>query len=98
VTGAEGCITLACPDAPLWQVGGFNYGRGVKTAAGLNQALLLAWSMNNCRNTNFRATQPGFLRLRWELSCMERFDAGDCASFGVSSACPVAWHPLGVES
>jgi hypothetical protein len=98
VASAEGCITLACPDAPLWQVGGFNYGRGVKSAAGLNQALLLAWPMNNYWNTNFRAAQPGFLRLRWELSYMEKFDADNCVRFGVSSACPVVWHPIGAES
>jgi hypothetical protein len=98
VAGAEGCVALACPDAPLWQVGGFNYGRGVKNATGLNQALLLAWPMNNYWNTNFRAAQPGFLRLRWELACWERFDAGDCTRFGVSSARPVIWHPLAVES
>ena len=94
VSGAAGCLALACPDAPLWQVGGFNYGRGVKTADGLNQALLLAWPMNNYWNTNFRGTQSGLVRLRWELACFETFDAGDCARFGISSARPVLWHPL----
>ena len=66
VAGADGCLVLACPDAPMFQVGGFNYGRGIKSAAGLDQSLLLAWPMNNYWNTNFRVSQPGFIRLNYE--------------------------------
>jgi alpha-mannosidase len=98
VSGADGCVVLACPDAQLWQVGGFNYGRGVQTAAGLNQALLLAWPMNNYWNTNFRAAQPGLVRLRWELACLTKFDAADCARFGASAAQPVVWHPVATRT
>jgi alpha-mannosidase len=94
LAGAKGCVVIACPDAPLWQVGGFNYGRGIKSSVGLNQALLLAWPMNNYWNTNFRAAQPGFIRLRWELACFETFETTACADFGASSARQVVWHPL----
>jgi alpha-mannosidase len=94
VAGAEGCLVLACPDAPLFQVGGFNYGRGIKNAGGLDQAFLLAWPMNNYWNTNFRASQPGFIRLRYELTWLNQFDPAECARFGASCARPVLFHPV----
>jgi hypothetical protein len=98
VSGDEGCLVLACPDAPLWQTGGFNYGRGIKSGVDLDQSLLLAWPMNNYWNTNFRAAQPGVVRLRWELAFFEKFNANQCAQFGASVAQPVVWHPMSREN
>jgi alpha-mannosidase len=97
VAGDEGCLVLASPDAPMWQVGGFHYGRVVRSAAGLNQALLLAWPMNNYWHTNFRASQPGFIRLRYELAWLPQFDAAACARFGSACALEVVWHPCATE-
>lgn len=93
VSGAEGCLVLASPDAPMFQIGGFNYGRTMNRAAEVDQSLLLAWPMNNYWNTNFRASQPGFIRLGYELFWLERFDARACRDFGQSCACPPVWHP-----
>jgi hypothetical protein len=93
LSGKEGCLVLGSPDAPMFQIGGFNYGRGLKSAAGLNQAFLVAWPMNNYWNTNFRASQPGFIRLRYELTMLERYNPGACADFGSSCADPVVYHP-----
>jgi len=93
VTGGNGCLMLASPDTPMFQIGGFNYGRGHKTAAGLDQSLLIAWPMNNYWNTNFRVSQPGHIRLSYELGWQEKFDAGVCREFGQSCACPPLWHP-----
>jgi hypothetical protein len=93
VAGAGGCIVLACPDAPMFQVGGFNFGRGIRSASGLDQAFLLAWPMNNYWNTNFRASQPGFIRLNYELTWLEQFKAADCHNFGSSCLRPPLWHP-----
>ncbi len=98
VAGADGCLVLASPDAPMFQIGGFNYGRGKKTAAGMDQSLVLAWPMNNFWNTNFPASQPGFIRLRYELGWFEKFEASICRDFGQSSACPPLWHPVALKA
>ena len=90
----KGCLILACPDAPLFQVGGFQYARGLRSADGINQALLVAWPMNNYWNTNFRASQPGFIRLRYELAHLPKYDAAACADFGASCERQPVWHPL----
>ena len=94
VAGADGCLVLACPDAPMFQVGGFNYGRGIKSAAGLDQSLLLAWPMNNYWNTNFRVSQPGFIRLNYEMAWFEHFEPAQCSLFASSCLRPPIWHPV----
>ena len=60
-------FSIACPDTPLWQVGGFTFGRhhdGVVTRDG---ATLLAWLTNNYWDTNFQADQGGRLHFRFQL-------------------------------
>jgi alpha-mannosidase len=94
VAGTDGCLVVACPDAPMFQVGGFNYGRVVKNAGGLNQALLLAWPMNNYWHTNFRASQPGFIRFRYEIALLQSYDPAACSQFGGSCTNPLIFHPL----
>ena len=96
VAGEDRCFTLACPDAPLFQIGGMNFGRGIRSAAGVNQAAVFAWPMNNYWNTNFRVSQPGFIRIRYELTTSPDFDPAACARFGGSAGHPVIWHPLSV--
>jgi hypothetical protein len=98
VAGDDGCLVLASPDAPLFQIGGFNYARGNQTAAGLDQSVLVAWPMNNYWNTNFRASQPGFIRLSYELGWFDKFEARVCREFGESCACPPVWHPVAEAS
>lgn len=89
-----GSLTLACPDAPLFQIGGFQYGRDLKCSHGLNQALLLAWPMNNYWNTNFRASQPGLVRFRYELEYRDSYQPGESAKFAAAVARPPMFHPV----
>lgn len=89
-----GSLTLACPDAPLFQIGGFHYGRDLRNANGLNQALLFAWPMNNYWNTNFRASQPGLVRFRYELTRGAAFNPAASARFAAAVARPVMFHPV----
>jgi hypothetical protein len=94
-TGPEqGCITLACPDAPLFQLGGFNYGREQCEGSKINQALVLAWPTNNYWNTNFRASQPGHLRFQYELEWTPAYSPAGAARFAASVARPVIFHPV----
>lgn len=88
-----GCLVVACPDAPLFQIGGFHFGRGVSNTSGLNHAHLLGWATNNYWVTNFRPSQPGFLTLRYEITRLDRYDAAECARFGASVARPPLFHP-----
>ena len=60
----------------------------------VNQALLFAWPTNNYWNTNFRASQPGMLRFRYELKYHARFDAAASSRFAAAAARPVMFHPV----
>ncbi|WP_424952903.1 hypothetical protein [Deinococcus sp.] len=60
-------LSVACPGAPLWQVGGFTFGRLDPASAPVPEATLLAWLCNNYWDTNFQADQSGELRFTFRL-------------------------------
>jgi alpha-mannosidase len=60
-------LTVACPDTPLWQVGGFTFGRHDQGKVERTEAMLLAWLCNNYWDTNFQADQAGQFRQRFRL-------------------------------
>ena len=93
VHNGERAATLVCPDAPLVQVGGFRFGLNSRQIADRSQALLLGWPMNNYWNTNFRASQPGPYRVRYELHTHESYDPALAAS-AAASAAPLEAHPV----
>ncbi len=78
----------------MFQIGGLHYGRDLRDASGLNQALLFAWPTNNYWNTNFRAAQPGYVRFRYELTRGPVFDPAASARFAAAAARPVMFHPV----
>ncbi|MCC7409928.1 MAG: hypothetical protein IT442_17810 [Phycisphaeraceae bacterium] len=86
--------TLACPDAPMVQIGGFNFGRNRAGRVDRDRCLLLAWPMNNYWSTNFRASQPGDCRLTYELTTHQRFDPVTSAQLGVAAVQPIEVHPI----
>jgi len=90
----NGCITLACPDASLFQVGGFNFGRQLQEKPKTPKALLLAWPMNNYWNTNFQPSQPGYTLLRYELKSSAKFDPKEITHFAQQAMHPVEYHPV----
>ena len=62
-------LMVACPDAPLWQVGGYTFGRFGDPDGRVDRErpMLLAWLTNNYWMTNFQADQGGRLRFRFSL-------------------------------
>ena len=87
-------LTVACPDAPLWQVGGFTYGRFGDPDGRVDRSspVLLAWLTNNYWMTNFQADQAGRLRFRFWLLPNPARPLGE----SVKAALPYA-HPLGAH-
>ncbi len=88
------CITVACPDAPLFQLGNFNFAKHQQSVPDRDRALLIAWPMNNYWHTNFRPSQPGYCRLRYELRCHRNFDPYQASIFGKSAVSTVEIHPV----
>jgi len=90
----ELCVLLACPDAPMVQIGGFHFGQCLTDVPRAAPCLLLGWPLNNYWDTNFPASQPGFKSIRYELTSARSFDPAAAMRFGLSAATPVEYHPV----
>jgi alpha-mannosidase len=89
----RGGVTLACPDMPLAMVGGFAFGQRQLSIDRSHRPLLLAWLINNYWTTNFRVSQPGFLRFHYELATHSGFDAVNAARVAAFARSPLLAHP-----
>lgn len=87
-------VTVACPDAPMVQLGDFTFAADQDTVA-LQRAMLLGWVTNNYWETNFRAHQPGTVSVRYRLlPHAGPFDESAAHRFGADAATPVVFHHL----
>ena len=87
-------VTLACPDAPMVQVGGFQFGQTLAEIPSGPGCLVLGWPLNNYWDTNFPASQPGCKRFHYELTSSPEFDPAAAMRFGLAAATPVEYHPV----
>ena len=81
-------VTLACPDAPMIQAGGFNFGKESKEIKRGENPLLLAWTMNNYWDTNFMADQSGTMSFHYELSPFDDFDSREVYTNSIAAKKP----------
>ncbi len=86
-------VALCCPDAPMIQAGGFNFGKRSRAIPRPENPLLLAWPLNNYWDTNFRPAQPGFIALTWHLTSFAGFDAGAIKAEAEGLKAGVEVHP-----
>jgi len=87
-------VALFCPDAPMVQMGNFNFGRKYYSIARNKSPLLLAWPLNNYWDTNFAASQPGVISLSYGFSTFDRIDKMTLFRKGRSLSVPMEIHPV----
>lgn len=77
------CVSLFCPDAPMVQVGGFNFGHENRKIERSENPLLLAWTLNNYWDTNFLANQSGHMEFAYDLVCAGAFSKKEFMEDGI---------------
>jgi hypothetical protein len=79
-------VTIALPENPMVQFGGFHFGDNQERVT-LERALLLGWVTNNYWETNFRAHQPGRVRALYRvLPYQGSYDENRSHRFGLEAA------------
>jgi len=87
-------VSLVCPDAPMVQIGDFNFARKNSAIPRNDYPLLLAWPLNNYWDTNFRKSQPGFIELNYFFRAHGRFESSDIINESKSKTVPLEIHPI----
>lgn len=85
-------VTLYCPDAPLVQIGDFNWAKKQDAIPRRRNPLLLAWPLNNYWETNFRASQPGVVQVRYSFCSHGEFSPVRAVLEGQQTCNPSVTH------
>jgi len=86
-------VVLLCPDAPMVQMGGFNFGRKYYSIKRPSSPFLLAWPLNNYWDTNFSSSQPGQISLSYAFSTFQKFNKQQMFQFGREVSTKIEVHP-----
>jgi hypothetical protein len=79
-------VTVATPENPMVQLGGFHFGDN-QYHFQLERAMLLGWVTNTYWETNFRAHQPGLVTARYRVRPYGgTFDESAAHRFGLEAA------------
>ncbi len=90
VSGREGSVAWASPDAPLVCIGDINRGLW-QGKIGVQNGHLYSYVMNNYWFTNYKADQSGVFEFRYSLTPFAASDA-EAARFGWQAAMPLQCH------
>ena len=85
-------VTLYCPDAPLVQIGNFNWAKKQDAIPRQPNPVLLAWPLNNYWETNFRASQPGLVEFRYSFVSHGKLDPVRAVLEGQQTCNPPVTH------
>lgn len=93
VSSKDYSAILYCPEAPMVQVGDFRYGRGSAQIERPENPLLLAWPLNSYWDTNFRASQPGWIEVRYAFRSTGAFQLSETVRESRTVFNPIEVHP-----
>jgi hypothetical protein len=86
-------IVVSTDEVPLWQLGGINLGQ-FKYVAEVDRPHLYSWVLNNYWVTNFRASQEGELRWRYDVTSRPRGPTSGLTRFGWDNRIPLVARAL----
>jgi len=92
--GSKGGALLFNNEAPLAQLGDFNWTNTSNTIARQKHPLLLAWPLDNYWETNFPVTQPGKISLRFGFQTVGAFNPAYAARQAAGFSQGLQLHPL----
>lgn len=92
-------VTVACPDAPIFQAGGITMDAVV---TGWIEKLepsqtFFSYAMNNYWETNFAASQEGLVSFGYQVRPHHGFDPVKAEQFGLESRYPLVVVPVGSQ-
>jgi len=90
-------VQLFCPDAPLVMHGDFNFGKRSTSVSRPENPMLLGWPFNNYWDTNFPASQPGRITLRYGFTSNGPMDISKTSRQAHAFGQPVEIHPALAE-
>lgn len=76
------------------QIGDFNFARKSDSIARDKDPVLLAWPLNNYWDTNFRASQPGYVEINYLFQAHGKFDPISNPIENKSKTVPLEIHPV----